>query len=305
MMIDHSDGGVGVTFFSDYPQRDAYYRLRRYNDGPFYIHPHGTSITGGDSNTHVLPEIDVWYLFQVQVESIEAQTTIRAKVWPVSEPEPADWQAVCFDTSATRLSSGTVGVWSMGPGNKYWDDLTVYAPPCDVDSDGDGIGDSCDNCPGKANPSQVDEDGDGIGDRCQPSLDRFADIGDGDVVEASPTRPPDWPPPPPIESTGETECAQGNYNRGDDGDRFGGIAASKTLEEEVEEPPTTASGPCGIGLVTTLPLTCSILLGFRFRAQTARRRGRSIGRTPTQGRCQPLKSEDRPGQPPALILNRT
>jgi len=36
------------------------------------------------------------------------------------------------------------------------------------DSDGDGIADSEDNCPGVSNPDQTDTDGDGIGDACEP-----------------------------------------------------------------------------------------------------------------------------------------
>jgi len=40
--------------------------------------------------------------------------------------------------------------------------------PCggSPDTDGDGIPDGCDNCPGVANPEQADSDGDGIGDAC-------------------------------------------------------------------------------------------------------------------------------------------
>ncbi len=41
----------------------------------------------------------------------------------------------------------------------------------DRDSDGDGVGDSIDNCPDVANPDQLDTDFDGIGDACDPDDD--------------------------------------------------------------------------------------------------------------------------------------
>jgi uncharacterized protein (TIGR03382 family) len=40
-----------------------------------------------------------------------------------------------------------------------------------VDSDGDGIGDSCDICPAIADKDQLDVDGDGIGDLCDDDID--------------------------------------------------------------------------------------------------------------------------------------
>ena len=42
------------------------------------------------------------------------------------------------------------------------------------DADGDGVGDSCDNCPSDSNTDQLDTDNDGVGDECDTD-----DDGDG------------------------------------------------------------------------------------------------------------------------------
>jgi Putative metal-binding motif/Thrombospondin type 3 repeat len=65
---------------------------------------------------------------------------------------------------------------------------TVDVPP---DSDGDGIRDPSDNCPGIANPSQQDSDGDGRGDACNPDADRDGyTVPDGDCADNDPYRHP-------------------------------------------------------------------------------------------------------------------
>ena len=126
MMMTASTGGIGVTFFSQYPDKDAYYRLRRYSNKSFHIapHPDGTIISG-DTDTGVVPAPNKWYRFRVQVEDTGGRTDIRAKVWPDGTSEPVAWQVNAYDDSATRLTEGTIGVWSYSSGSKYWDDLAV------------------------------------------------------------------------------------------------------------------------------------------------------------------------------------
>jgi beta-lactam-binding protein with PASTA domain len=127
MMITASGGGIGITFFSEYPLADAYYRLRRYASNPsFHLASHGTSVSG-DKDTGVVPVANVWYQFRIQVEDTGTQTEIRAKVWTEGGSEPVDWQAEAYDVSPARLTAGTIGVWSMGSGHKYWDDMAVVS----------------------------------------------------------------------------------------------------------------------------------------------------------------------------------
>ncbi|MEM7261231.1 MAG: hypothetical protein AAF488_04515 [Planctomycetota bacterium] len=127
MRITKDSGGIGVTFFSQFPSEAKYYRLRRYMDNSFHISPAGTSITGGVTDTGVIPVDDVWYSFRIQVEDTGTETAIRANVWVHGDPEPSSWQVDCFDSSPSRLTSGTVGVWSFWQGTKQWDDLGVEA----------------------------------------------------------------------------------------------------------------------------------------------------------------------------------
>jgi hypothetical protein len=50
------------------------------------------------------------------------------------------------------------------------------------DTDTDGVGDPCDNCPTAWNPGQEDSDADGIGDACECLCNCHADPGGCDHV---------------------------------------------------------------------------------------------------------------------------
>ena len=126
MYLTDDNGGIGVTFLSRYPEEnDVYYRLRRYAQEPnFHISPHGTSVKG-DTDSEITPEANTWYRFHIEVEDTGTQTNIQAKVWKEGEAEPEIFQIVGYDDSATRITSGTVGVWTMSKGVKLFDDLAV------------------------------------------------------------------------------------------------------------------------------------------------------------------------------------
>lgn len=126
LRILDEEGGIGVTFYSDYLRSDTYYRLRRYDDEPtFRVEPHGTEMTAGVCDTLVSPLPGEWYKFKVLVKNIKGSVRIRAKVWRAGVREPKRWQVDCRDSSGDRIAGGRPGVWSMGPGRKEWRRLVV------------------------------------------------------------------------------------------------------------------------------------------------------------------------------------
>jgi hypothetical protein len=126
MRITDPSGGIGVTFLSQYPNADVYYRLRRYLGNAFHIASHGTTVSGV-TDSGVVPQANQWYRFLIRVEDTGGRTEIRARIWADGTAEPSVFQIDAFDDSGSRITSGTVGVWSFRGGEKHWDDLEVAA----------------------------------------------------------------------------------------------------------------------------------------------------------------------------------
>jgi len=80
--------------------------------------------------------------------------------------------------------NGPIVNWGQSSRNAYGTSNWLYfkhnAYPFDQDYDGDGLSDSCDNCPGSGNSDQADLDGDGFGDIC----DNCADSANQDQADA-------------------------------------------------------------------------------------------------------------------------
>jgi hypothetical protein len=127
MRYDTAGGSLGVTFFSDYPFSDSYYRLRSFEGSDFHLslHPHGLELGCGEASTGVAPRPKTWYHFHVQLGEEALAIRIRARVWEDGAPEPSSWQIDCFDQRPGQRTQGTVGCWSFGPGAKYWTALSV------------------------------------------------------------------------------------------------------------------------------------------------------------------------------------
>jgi len=101
--------------------------------------------------------------------------------------DPAsDGLTLCLDSSFCR--HGVDWEWAGVTGGQLfqpsWDGPHCFEiVNCGEDTDGDGHGSQCDNCPDVPNADQVDSDGDGVGDVCDlcPGYDDNVD-SDGDGV---------------------------------------------------------------------------------------------------------------------------
>ena len=140
MRVENASGSVGVTAYSAYPSEDVYYKLFRIGDQPdaaFWIVGH-PDIACDSEHTGVTPVAGAWYRFRFEVSSNSTANRIRARVWRQGNAEPSFWQATCLDDSPGRPTSGTVGVWSRGSGEKYWDDLAIVPVPALEEGAGGG-----------------------------------------------------------------------------------------------------------------------------------------------------------------------
>ena len=130
LAIDHADAGIGVTLYSQYPNSDRYYRLKRDPGLPFALSAHpsgGPGLSCAAATTGVIPEVGKWYDFELTVEDAGSQNRISASIWERGTSKPGSPQVVCSDSSSGRPGSGKFGVWSMGAGQKFWDDFEIVA----------------------------------------------------------------------------------------------------------------------------------------------------------------------------------
>ena len=128
--IDDLAAGVGVALHSRYVLgEDRMIELSRdgsrwAGEGRFSIFTHGSALRGRN-DTGVLPEPNRWYRLKVRTDVEPDRLRVRAKVWPVNQPEPSRWQADAEDRAPGRVTAGTVGLWASGGGTVIYRNLRV------------------------------------------------------------------------------------------------------------------------------------------------------------------------------------
>lgn len=124
-----SDTRVGVTFFSSYPEVDRYYLAGLWHQAngalTMQLFAYGAGTLIGTVDSGVTPEVNRWYRFAIRAEDAGGATHIRARYWRDGEAEPATWSIDANDASASRLTTGRIGMWSAVKGDAYIDELNV------------------------------------------------------------------------------------------------------------------------------------------------------------------------------------
>ena len=138
MSVGSATGGIGVTVYSGYPTRDAYYRFGR-NPGETFKLTARHAMTCSMSDSGFMPSPGASYSYEISIASLSDRNRIRVKVWPAGLAEPPSPQVQCDDTSSARPIDGTFGIWSTGAGTKAWDSfvlapltVTLPAPPSEA-----------------------------------------------------------------------------------------------------------------------------------------------------------------------------
>ncbi len=124
-----------------------------------------------------------WQIEEVQSVLISQNTNPFVAIAIDSHDRP---RVAFYDASAGALKYALIDIDSDGDGIvDSQDNCPGYSNPDQVDLDNDGFGDACDNCRYTANPGQEDSDGDGIGnacDNCPLSLNSDQQDSDGDGI---------------------------------------------------------------------------------------------------------------------------
>ncbi|MFL6248018.1 MAG: hypothetical protein ACJ74H_18490, partial [Thermoanaerobaculia bacterium] len=136
----NSDTRIGLTFFASMydvndPTRGVkdYYLLGLWKQPgsetlTMQLFSSAESVLTGTRDSAFTPAINTWYRFLIQADDVDGSTKIRARIWADGSAEPSTWMLDATDATATRFTSGHIGLWAAVKGDAYIDDLNVKSP---------------------------------------------------------------------------------------------------------------------------------------------------------------------------------
>lgn len=135
-----------------------------------------------DGTTSCLVSSSNYLLLNLTTNAASAATVAATSPYDALKPKQLKFSS-CSDTvgqsiTVTGVSAGSAQIdvqidpsspASSGFATNTAKFIATVTSPVVVDSDGDGVADSVDNCPNNANQAQTNTDGDNLGDACDPN----------------------------------------------------------------------------------------------------------------------------------------
>jgi RHS repeat-associated protein len=132
LLRTNDDTRIGLTFLSSYPESDRYYLIGLWSTPSgrltMQLFGFGAGALTGTVDSDVSIDVNKWYRFLIQVDDADGSTKIRARFWQEGTAEPQTFAIDAADATASRLTSGRIGIWSAVKGEAYVDDLAARSP---------------------------------------------------------------------------------------------------------------------------------------------------------------------------------
>jgi hypothetical protein len=132
--VDDPAASIGMTFLSNVPGSNSFYRVQRLPGQPIALTSSGANDACNRSSPYELVPGEVTE-FSIEVFINPDEVYLSIFLFPEGEAKPEQAAMFCKDQKFTRLTTGTVGLWATGPGTKWWSELVVETtqPPAPFD----------------------------------------------------------------------------------------------------------------------------------------------------------------------------
>ena len=126
LMSDTQGSEVGVEVLLGDPGVAAHhYRLFRNPDGHMELASIGDAAEACRDVTEFRVADEEWFEFEIEGQIRNGENQLQVSLWPSGEPPNPRPALTCEDTTASRPTRGTVGLWARGGGEASWANLIL------------------------------------------------------------------------------------------------------------------------------------------------------------------------------------